>query len=88
MLGKEWLFTGPYAAQGKFEKENLSAKAAQLTDLFIYLFIFLTECLQIPTVASARAAVRAHIAGSCFPWAGRGRRAGGNRHRLVGGAQP
>lgn len=39
MLGKEWLFAGPYAAQGKFEKENLSAKAAQLTDFFIF-FIF------------------------------------------------
>lgn len=37
-LWKEWLFTEPYAAQGKFEKENLSAKAAQLTG-FIYLFI-------------------------------------------------
>lgn len=49
MLGKEWLFAGPYAAQGKFEKENLSAKAAQLTDFFI--FLFLTEHLQIPTVA-------------------------------------
>lgn len=75
MLGKEWLFAGPYAAQGKFEKENLSAKAAQLTDFFI--FLFLTEHLQIPTVASARAAVRARVAGSCFPWAGGGRCAGG-----------
>lgn len=77
MLWKEWLFAEPYAAQGKFEKENLSAKAAQLTDFFLFFIFFLTEHLQISSVASARALLRACVAGSCFPWAGGGRCAAG-----------
>lgn len=28
MVRKEWVFTEPYAAQAKFEKENLSVKTA------------------------------------------------------------